>query len=91
MYDQRGTGADALRCPALQAAVGGSDLYPPPAAAVRACAVTIGVARSLYGTDDVVADMEGLRQALGVDTWTLDGVSYGTFDDERSRSRTLRL
>ena len=83
MYDQRGTGADALRCPALQAAVGGSDLYPPPAAAVRACAVTIGVARSLYGTDDVVADMEGLRQALGVDTWTLDGVSYGTFVGER--------
>jgi len=83
MYDQRGTGAGALRCPALQDAVGGSDLYPPPAAAVRACASTIGAARSLYGTDDVVADMEALRQALGVDTWTLDGVSYGTFVGER--------
>ena len=83
MYDQRGTGAGALRCPALQAAMGGSDLYPPPAAAVRACAGTIGAARSLYGTDDVVSDMEGLRQALGVDAWTLDGVSYGTFVGER--------
>jgi pimeloyl-ACP methyl ester carboxylesterase len=83
MYDQRGTGASSLRCPALQAAVGASDLYPPPPAAVRACARTIGAARSLYGTDDVVADMESLRQALGVDTWTLDGVSYGTFVGER--------
>ena len=83
MYDQRGTGAGALRCPALQAAVGASDLYPPPAAAVRACARTIGTARSFYGTDDVVADMESLRQALGVDTWTLDGVSYGAFVGER--------
>jgi len=83
MYDQRGTGAGALRCPALQAAVGASDLYPPPAAAVRACADAIGPARSLYGTDDVVADMESLRQALGVESWTIDGVSYGTFVAER--------
>jgi pimeloyl-ACP methyl ester carboxylesterase len=83
MYDQRGTGAGALRCPALQAAVGGSDLYPPPTAAVRACARAIGTTRSFYGTDDVVADMEALRQALGVDAWTLDGVSYGTFVGER--------
>jgi pimeloyl-ACP methyl ester carboxylesterase len=83
MYDQRGTGAGALRCPALQAAVGGSDLLPPPAGAVRACARTLGAARRFYGTDDVVADMEALRQALGVDEWTLDGVSYGTFVGER--------
>ena len=83
MYDQRGTGAGALRCPALQAAVGGSDLEPPPPSAVRSCADTVGVVRGFYGTDEVVADMEMLRQALGVDTWTLDGVSYGTFVGER--------
>jgi len=83
MYDQRGTGAGALVCPALQAAMGFSDLYPPPAAAVRACAQAVGANRSLYGTDDVIADMELLRQALGVDTWTLDGISYGTFVGER--------
>jgi pimeloyl-ACP methyl ester carboxylesterase len=79
MYDQRGTGAGALDCPALQEAMGSSDLYPPTAGAVRACARTIGEARVFYGTDDVVADMELLRQALGADTWTLDGISYGTF------------
>src|SRR5439155_10610250 len=32
---------------------------------------------------DVVADMESLRQALGVDRWTLDGISYGTYVGER--------
>src|SRR5438034_306234 len=42
-----------------------------------------GAAREVYGTDDVVADMELLRQALGVERWALDGVSYGTFVAER--------
>jgi pimeloyl-ACP methyl ester carboxylesterase len=83
VYDQRGTGAGALDCPALQEVMGGSDLYPPSAAAVRACARTVGARRAFYGTDDVVADMELLRQALGADTWTLDGISYGTFVGER--------
>ena len=83
MYDQRGTGAGALDCPALQDAMGSSDLYPPPADAVRACARTVGAARVFYGTDDVIADMELLRQALGADAWTLDGISYGAFVGER--------
>src|SRR5262245_21313194 len=83
MYDQRGTGSGALDCPALQSAMGASDLAAPPAAAVRACARALGSARSLYGTDDVVADMELLPQALGADTWTLDGISYGTYVAER--------
>jgi len=83
MYDQRGTGSGALSCPALQDAMGDSDLTAPPATAVRSCARALGRARSFYGTDDVVADMEQLRQALGVDKWTLDGISYGTFVGER--------
>src|SRR5436190_22035702 len=83
MYDQRGTGAGALSCGALQAAMGTSDLYPPPASAVRACATKIGARRQFFGTDDVVADMEALRKALGVDKWTLDGISYGTYVGER--------
>jgi pimeloyl-ACP methyl ester carboxylesterase len=83
MYDQRGTGATALRCPALQDEMGASDLYPPSAAAVRACAAAIGAKRSLFGTDDVVADMELLRRALHADKWTLDGISYGTYVGER--------
>ncbi len=83
MYDQRGTGLQALQCLALQRAMGSSDLAPPPAAAVRACASAIGSKRQFYGTDDVVADMDLLRRALGVQKWTLDGVSYGTYTGER--------
>jgi pimeloyl-ACP methyl ester carboxylesterase len=83
MYDQRGTGAGALSCAALQAAMGSSDLYPPPASAVRTCAAKLGARRQFFGTDDVVADMEALRKALGVDKWTVDGISYGTYVGER--------
>jgi pimeloyl-ACP methyl ester carboxylesterase len=83
VYDQRGTGAGALDCEALQQAMGTSDLYPPPATAVQACARKLGAGRKYFGTDDVVADMESLRQALGVERWTLDGISYGTYVGER--------
>jgi pimeloyl-ACP methyl ester carboxylesterase len=83
MYDQRGTGGGALDCTELQQAMGSSDLFPPPASAVRACAAKLGATRQYYGTDDVVADMESLRRALGVEQWVLDGISYGTYVGER--------
>jgi pimeloyl-ACP methyl ester carboxylesterase len=83
MYDQRGTGAGALRCPALQKAMGTSDLTPPPPAAVDACARTLGPDRRLYSTADTVEDLDALRAALGADKLTLDGTSYGTFVAER--------
>src|SRR5207248_11453461 len=66
-----------------QQQMGSSDLTPPAAAAVRACARKLGARRQFFGTDDVVADMEDLRQALGVDKWSLDGISYGTYVGER--------
>lgn len=83
VYDQRGTGGGALNCAALQSEMGSSDLWPPTAGAVRACARRLGARRQFFGTDDVVADMEALRQALGVDRWTLDGISYGSYVGER--------
>lgn len=83
VYDQRGTGAGALDCPALQAAMGSSDLFPPAAGAVQSCAAQLGGRRQFFGTDDVVADMETLRRALGVDKWVVDGISYGTYVGER--------
>jgi pimeloyl-ACP methyl ester carboxylesterase len=81
--DQRGTGRDALRCPALQRAMGASDLTPPSAAAVRSCAERIGERRRYFATTDTVADLEALREALGADRLGLDGVSYGTYVAER--------
>jgi pimeloyl-ACP methyl ester carboxylesterase len=83
VFDQRGTGAGALDCRAMQRQMGSSDLTPPTPSAVRACARKLGSRRQFYGTDDTVADMETLRQALGVDKWSLDGISYGTYVGER--------
>jgi pimeloyl-ACP methyl ester carboxylesterase len=83
MLDQRGTGRGALSCPALQRAEGASDLAVPPLSALRDCAARIGAKRRFFTTADTVADLDQLRAALGVDRWTLDGVSYGTFTAER--------
>ena len=83
MFDQRGTGAGALRCPALQAQMGSSDLAVPTKAAVVACARAIGPKRRYFSTAQTVEDLDALRRALKVETLTLDGVSYGTFVAER--------
>lgn len=83
VFDQRGTGGGALDCKAMQHEMGSSDLTPPKASAVRACARKLGARRQFFGTDDVVADMDALRQSLGVDKWSLDGISYGTYVGER--------
>jgi pimeloyl-ACP methyl ester carboxylesterase len=83
MYDQRGTGAGALQCPALQHEMGSTDLTVPTGAAVRACARALGPRRRFFSTADTVADIEAVRQALGAATLVVDGVSYGTFVAER--------
>lgn len=82
-FDQRGTGANALRCPALQRQMGSSDLAVPTRAAVTSCARAIGPKRQFFSTAATVEDVEDLRVALGADKLVLDGVSYGTFVAER--------
>src|SRR6185437_3970131 len=57
MFDQRGTGAGALDCPALQRQMGASDLTVPAPVAVRSCAAAIGSDRRFYATADTVADI----------------------------------
>jgi pimeloyl-ACP methyl ester carboxylesterase len=81
--DQRGTGRDALQCPALQKAMGASDLTPPPEDAVRGCAEALGDQRGFYTSADTVEDLEALRIALRTERMALDGVSYGTFVAQR--------
>jgi pimeloyl-ACP methyl ester carboxylesterase len=83
LLDQRGTGAGALRCPALQRAMGTSDLAVPPARAVTACARRLGGRRAHFTTADTVADLEDLRRALQAPRLSLLGTSYGTFVAER--------
>ncbi|MGH3679235.1 MAG: alpha/beta hydrolase [Natronosporangium sp.] len=79
MIDQRGTGEGAIDCPRLQGEVGGSDVTPPSAEAVRECAGQLGRTRNFYPTADTVADLEDLRRALDIPRWTIDGISYGAF------------
>lgn len=78
--DQRGTGQTALRCAAIEAP---QDLPPADrsslAAAGAACAREIGPRRAFYTTGDSVADLEDIRSALGLERWSVGGVSYGTF------------
>ena len=63
--DQRGTGRDALDCPALQSAMGASDLTPPPRAAVTELrGRRSATERRFFTTRDTVADLEALRIAL---------------------------
>ncbi|RAG82713.1 esterase [Streptacidiphilus pinicola] len=81
--DQRGTGQNALQCPALQQQMGSSDLTAPTDQAVTDCAASLGPDRRFYSTADTVADLDALRQALGDRRISLDGVSYGTFTAER--------
>jgi len=78
-FSGRGTGDGALQCPELQRAVGSSDLTVPPPGAADACARAIGENRRFFATADTVADLDLLRQALGVDKLSLDGASYGSF------------
>lgn len=83
LFDQRGTGGTALVCPALQKAMGSSDLSVPKPSAVTGCAASLGDRRAYFGTMDTVADIEELRQALHVGKWAIDGVSYGTYTAQR--------
>ena len=82
MIDQRGTGGGSLNCPGLQQQMGESDTLPPTAQAVRSCAQTLGARRDFFTTADTVADLDSLRQAMHLRSWTLDGASYGTFTAE---------
>jgi pimeloyl-ACP methyl ester carboxylesterase len=74
VFDQRGTGTSgALSCPALAAA--NVNLTP---SVVGECATQLGPARAFYETDDSVADIEAIREALGYSQVIPYGTSYGT-------------
>lgn len=74
MLDQRGTGQGALRCSALDAR---SSTWSN--AEVAHCADEVGPRRSFFGTRESVFDLEDLRNAMGVNTMALGGISYGTY------------
>ncbi len=75
--DQRGTGlSGALRCPGLRIPDSSPALGQADAAA--ACAARLGPAAGLYTTRASAADVDAIRQALGLNKISLYGSSYGT-------------
>jgi pimeloyl-ACP methyl ester carboxylesterase len=74
-FDQRGTGTSGpLACSALEA----NEVFSSIGAAFEHCAQQIGPARGSYTTQESVADIEALRQAMGYEKLVLYGTSYGT-------------
>jgi pimeloyl-ACP methyl ester carboxylesterase len=75
VFDQRGTGSSGpLACSALE----GNEMFGTIGQAFERCAQQIGPARGSYTTQESVADIEALRQAMGYEKLVLYGTSYGT-------------
>ena len=76
-YDDRGTGSSGrISCPGIGAIVNASPART--AAIVGRCGRSLRGRSSLYSTRANASDMDSIRKALGTDTVSLFGVSYGT-------------
>jgi pimeloyl-ACP methyl ester carboxylesterase len=78
VFDQRGTGAGALRCRDLEAATA-TDAGREAAA----CATLLGDRRGFFRTTDTVEDIEVLRTELGLDRLAIVGTDYGAYVAQR--------
>lgn len=78
--DQRGSGySEPLNCPRIETdaiEIDGTD--PRTDWPITQCSDAIGGARVAYNTSEAVADLEVVRQDLGLGPVSLFGVSYGT-------------
>lgn len=83
LVDQRGTGRSApLACAAFRPDADSADaLAIDPLPKARACVDELtgrGTDLAKYTTTEWIADLEAVREALGVNVWNLWGGSYGT-------------
>jgi pimeloyl-ACP methyl ester carboxylesterase len=81
VVDQRGTGRSSpLHCTFGPAATDSSAGAFLPPAHVRECVTRLSAGADIarYRTSDFIADLELLRDALGVAQWNLHGTSYGS-------------
>ena len=91
LWDQRGSGRSepSLNCPekeiaaveALGAAAPFDEELEANLTAAQTCRerlVASGIDLDVYDTPTSVADMESIREALGLEQWNLLGASYGT-------------
>lgn len=85
VIETRGTGGTALNCPKLQenANAVSADVMPVPPGLISGCGKSLGSSRQFYTTADTVADIDVYRRALGIESWSIMGVSYGTFVAQR--------
>jgi len=78
--DQRGSGtSEPLNCPRIEA--GAFDWEPGDPRTdgpFTDCSVSLGPQRSAFNTAEAVADLETIRNDLGIAQATFFGVSYGT-------------
>ncbi|MDQ2623118.1 MAG: alpha/beta hydrolase, partial [Actinomycetota bacterium] len=82
VFDQRGTGKVALRCPSIQFDAL-SDLTVPRPGSIEACGRKLGRTRGFYTTSATIDDLDAVRQALGAEQVSIWAVSYGTYVAER--------
>lgn len=74
VFDQRGTGTSGpLSCAAFA-----NPNVEFTSATIDTCGTELGPTRGLYTTDDSVADIEAIREALGYSQLVIYGTSYGT-------------
>jgi pimeloyl-ACP methyl ester carboxylesterase len=78
VFDQRGTGAGALRCRDLEAAT-----ETDAGREAAACATLLGDRRAFFRTTDTVEDIELLRTELGLDRLAIVGTDYGAYVAQR--------
>lgn len=80
--DTRGIGraSDLVVCPELEAL---TDTVAVDPRTLASCARRLGPAAPLYGTADVIADIEAVRKAAGYEQLLLVGVSYGSYTAQR--------
>ncbi|MEO0614640.1 MAG: alpha/beta hydrolase [Pseudomonadota bacterium] len=83
VFGQRGTqhAEPALLCEAFGTALVDPDVPGGAVKAARDCARELeaaGIDRAAYHSANIAADIEDLRKVLGVERWSLYGMSYGT-------------
>ena len=78
VFDQRGTGAGALRCRDLEAAT-----ETDAGREAAACATLLGDRRAFFRTTDTVEDIELLRTELGLERLAIVGTGYGAYVAQR--------
>ena len=74
VFDQRGTGESGpIDCPGANQSASSLREF------VEMCAAELGPARDFYSSKDSAEDIDSIRQAIGADSVTIFGVSYGTY------------